>query len=708
MRRRVLDVLSGTARTSLELSRSFEQVVGLEPDRDLLQLGQQLRQVGHCVYSFSEEGGDAAVPLTAKLDHQFECERVEFWPDDPCQLPRGFSQFGCVLVADTLTQLSAPADFLAAVHQYVVTDGCLVIASNYDWGSSHLPKSAWLAVGEDESTFYALQTLLEPHFECVAAHERLCRLLPLTLRTYTLSLPEAAEAQCRCGGANMTESSRCSAAPAEPAPCKRPRLSRQESPADDEPRRQLHARALLGCLCPLPAGRCLALTALLLPPERAQRLLEALVATVLESERPLEVCHALNALQWLIEQHEDEPDVGGGERSRPRPPPAGCVVVSVAPDAEALTEIKCSITALLENRWVPATQRFCRLLTRPAHETEVLAFLRLWATIISVKNNLSIVETKSLYGRLEGLLGSLGADASPHVWRAILDLYAEVLCYGSTIALQDCVAEEPACLAHALLRQARAGRLLELVPYERGARAFAGGGGGGDAAGDRSLLQKTVLLLLKALAVTVKETRCESSSEASSARSAGGSGSEEQDMAIIERTLRDVVRRLDAWIKARLPFHPETPMSEWAVLLLCDQDDYLVEAMVCLLDLCNGLAGRVRLQPDFERAVDPHRSFVQFLETVLRDHDLLLDFLVSNETCFLLYLLRYLKYVRKHWTQFTAVCSGKLEEVMTVLIRLRLSLERLVARDLFPYNVGPILRLLEKCEDLYEHHPPAG
>ncbi|XP_037073150.1 protein lines-like [Pollicipes pollicipes] len=338
---------------------------------------------------------------------------------------------------------------------------------------------------------------------------------------------------------------------------------------------------------------------------------------------------------------------------------------AVAPDAEALTEIKCSITALLENRWVPVTQRFCQVLTRPAHETEVLAFLRLWATIISVKNNLSIVETKSFYGRLEGLLGSLGTDASPHVWRAVLDLYAEVLCYGSTIALQDCVAEEPASL-------------------------------------------KTVLLLLKALAVTVKETRCESSSEASSARSAGGSGSEEQDMAIIERTLRDVVRRLDAWIKARLPFHPETPMSEWAVLLLCDQDDYLVEAMVCLLDLCGGLADRVRVQPDFERAIDAHRSFVQFLSTVRRDHDLLLDFLISNETCFLLYLLRYLKYVRRHWDRFTLACAGKLEEVMTVLIRLRMSLERLVARDLFPYNVAPILKLLERCEELYEHNPRAG
>ncbi|KAF0294183.1 Protein lines [Amphibalanus amphitrite] len=96
--------------------------------------------------------------------------------------------------------------------------------------------------------------------------------------------------------------------------------------------------------------------------------------------------------------------------------------------------------------------------------------------------------------------------------RAVLDLYSEVLCYGSTIALQDCVAEEPAGLAHALLRQARTGRLLELVPYERGVRAFAGTDG--EAAGDRPLLQKTVLLVLKALAVTVKETRCDSSSDA--------------------------------------------------------------------------------------------------------------------------------------------------------------------------------------------------
>ena len=468
------------------------------------------------------------------------------------------------------------------------------------------------------------------------------------------------------------------------------------SPAEMAPSEPL--LRLLGRDSPLlscAAGRCLTLSALLVTPERAQPAVEALVAAVLDSDRPLEVSHALNALQRLIETHDEEPGTAGG-----RPLPPGCRAVSVAADPESLAELKCAITAQLENRWIPITQRFCRLLARPEHETEVLAFLRLWATVISVKNNMSIAETKSLYARLEWLLSSLGGDASPHVWRAVLDLYGEVLCYGSTIALQDCVAEEPAGLAHALLRQARTGRLLELVPYERGVRAFAGTDG--DAAGDRPLLQKTVLLVLKALAVTVKETRCDSSSDAS--RSAGGSGSEEQDMVIIERTLREVVRRLDCWIKARLDFHPETPLSEWAVLLLCDQDDYLVEAMLCLLDLSNGLAGRVRLPQDFERAICPHRSFVQFLETVRRDHDLLLDFLVSNETCFLLYLLRYLKVARRSWPRLQAVGGARMDEIMTVLIRLRLSLERLVARELFPYNVTPLLKLLERCEELHEHN----
>jgi hypothetical protein len=45
--------------------------------------------------------------------------------------------------------------------------------------------------------------------------------------------------------------------------------------------------------------------------------------------------------------------------------------------------------------------------------------------------------------------------------------------------------------------------------------------------------------------------------------------------------------------------------------------------------------------------VNPTRGFLRLLSIVSRDSSVLLDFLVSNETCFLLYLLRYLKFILK-------------------------------------------------------------
>ena len=43
-----------------------------------------------------------------------------------------------------------------------------------------------------------------------------------------------------------------------------------------------------------------------------------------------------------------------------------------------------------------------------------------------------------------------------------------------------------------------------------------------------------------------------------------------------------------------------------------------------------------------------------------------------------------------------------IDRFMTVLIRLRLAISRLVTRGLFPYNAEPLIKLLEQCEKLYE------
>ncbi|XP_071794808.1 uncharacterized protein [Asterias amurensis] len=46
--------------------------------------------------------------------------------------------------------------------------------------------------------------------------------------------------------------------------------------------------------------------------------------------------------------------------------------------------------------------------------------------------------------------------------------------------------------------------------------------------------------------------------------------------------------------------------------------------------------------------------------------------------------------------------EGSLEDVMTTLIRLRFLIERISGRDLFPYPIAPLLRLLERVEDMYD------
>lgn len=134
--------------------------------------------------------------------------------------------------------------------------------------------------------------------------------------------------------------------------------------------------------------------------------------------------------------------------------------------------------------------------------------------------------------------------------------------------------------------------------------------------------------------------------------------------------------------------------------LFADQDDALVEAMVCCLDVTVGLYYSPTMTPN--PSLSPTSTLIAFLHVVSHDSDVLLDLLVSNETCFLLYLLRILKFMRRNWSEFVSSCGRELDDTMSVLIRLRLAIDRLVNRALFPYNIGPVLRLLVKCEELYE------
>lgn len=54
---------------------------------------------------------------------------------------------------------------------------------------------------------------------------------------------------------------------------------------------------------------------------------------------------------------------------------------------------------------------------------------------------------------------------------------------------------------------------------------------------------------------------------------------------------------------------------------------------------------------------NPHCHFLLLLQSISFDHSILLDFLISTETCFLEYFVRYLKYLRADGQGFAAACG---------------------------------------------------
>ena len=55
-------------------------------------------------------------------------------------------------------------------------------------------------------------------------------------------------------------------------------------------------------------------------------------------------------------------------------------------------------------------------------------------------------------------------------------------------------------------------------------------------------------------------------------------------MVIIERTMSGMYKVLDAWIKDILPVLPHQSLQESLLHLLQEQDDVLIEGLLCLLD----------------------------------------------------------------------------------------------------------------------------
>uniref|UniRef100_A0A674A729 Lines homolog 1 n=1 Tax=Salmo trutta TaxID=8032 RepID=A0A674A729_SALTR len=198
-------------------------------------------------------------------------------------------------------------------------------------------------------------------------------------------------------------------------------------------------------------------------------------------------------------------------------------------------------------------------------------------------------------------------------------------------------------LKRILLQKAVHTDWLQCVPVESAAIFFGGTGqlcGGSSDAFDHVMLRAVSLVVLKSLEYKIQ--------------SAGGKG--------VCNTIG-----IHGYLSALLLFLSQHGVQLkqgshsccWVSLVFGEQDDDMMEASKALLLLFLHHRGSSDLEADAACVVggNPHCHFLFLLRSISFDHSILLDFLISTETCFLEYFVRYLKHLRDDWEGFRTVCQ---------------------------------------------------
>ncbi|XP_071485595.1 uncharacterized protein [Diadema antillarum] len=165
---RALDIGCAVGRTSFELAREFQQVVGIDFSHAFIDACNLLKDHGSLQYSVTDEG-DLRTDLTAVVDSSIDRKRCHFQQGDACNLPLDLGQFGCVVAANLICRLPDPMDFLNRVPGLVASGGVLILTTPASWMEEYTPKSKWIGGYKDQygqrvTTLDSLKRILGPDF----------------------------------------------------------------------------------------------------------------------------------------------------------------------------------------------------------------------------------------------------------------------------------------------------------------------------------------------------------------------------------------------------------------------------------------------------------------------------------------------------------------------------------------------------------------
>ncbi|MGI9241495.1 MAG: putative 4-mercaptohistidine N1-methyltransferase [Verrucomicrobiales bacterium] len=141
-RGRALDLGCAVGRSSFELSKFANRVIGIDYSKAFIEAAESLRGGGEIDYRRLEEGG-ISTPLRAQMPEGSNPDRISFEVGDAMGLRSDLGSFDLVHAANLICRLSQPRDLLGRLPDLVSPEGELVLTTPCTWLGEFTPPENW-------------------------------------------------------------------------------------------------------------------------------------------------------------------------------------------------------------------------------------------------------------------------------------------------------------------------------------------------------------------------------------------------------------------------------------------------------------------------------------------------------------------------------------------------------------------------------------
>ncbi len=168
---KALDLGCSVGRSSFELAKTFDEVMGIDFSANFINVGVKLKKYESLTYKVRVEGEifeDKTISLK-DLNLDEVKNKVEFMQGDACNLKEIYSNYDLVFCSNLIDRLYYPQKFLDDIPNRVNKDGLLVIISPYTWLEEYTPKTNWLGGfikdNKEVKTFDTLKNNLDKNYK---------------------------------------------------------------------------------------------------------------------------------------------------------------------------------------------------------------------------------------------------------------------------------------------------------------------------------------------------------------------------------------------------------------------------------------------------------------------------------------------------------------------------------------------------------------